>query len=47
MRTAFAWLSLAVAAPATASEPLILGMLTRSAPVLRLMARIDDDGRRR
>lgn len=47
MRTAVAWLSLAVAAPATASEPLILGMLTRSdnSPVLRLMARIEDDGR--
>lgn len=47
MRTAVVWLSLAVAAPATASEPLILGMLTRSdsAPVLRLMVRIDDGGR--
>jgi hypothetical protein len=47
VRAAVAWLSLAVAAPATASDPLILGMLTRSdgAPVLRLMARIDIDGR--
>lgn len=47
MRTAVAWLAFAAAAPATAGEPLILGMLvsTGNASVLRLMARIDDDGR--
>lgn len=47
MRTAAAWLAFAAAAPATAGEPLILGMRVSidNASVLHLTARVDDDGR--